>query len=305
VTRAVVLAILPSLALWPQGQSVFRAEVDLVAVPCVVTDQRGVAVTGLGREDFRVYDNGVRQDIRNLWLDKDVPLALGAIVDVSESQSRWIAAHRADVDRFLDRILRPRDRAFVVEVNRNVILRSELIGSAHGVGHVLAVGAGEPLGEPCPTLRGRSLCGGTALWNAVYAAAHWKLRSLQGSKALLILSDGDDTGSTHSLNQAVEEAQGSDAIVYAIRYSNSATAPSTTQPADGLSRLAGETGGVVFDPPGTGYGEILSRIEADLRSRYILGFHPSATGNPRHQLNVEVTRPGLTVRARQEYFDAR
>jgi VWFA-related protein len=264
-----------------------------------------VAVTGLGREDFRVYDNGVRQDIRNLWLDKDVPLALGAIVDVSESQSRWIAAHRADVDRFLDRILRPRDRAFVVEVNRNVILRSELIGSAHGVGHVLAVGAGEPLGEPCPTLRGRSLCGGTALWNAVYAAAHWKLRSLQGSKALLILSDGDDTGSTHSLNQAVEEAQGSDAIVYAIRYSNSATAPSTTQPADGLSRLAGETGGVVFDPPGTGYGEILSRIEADLRSRYILGFHPSATGNPRHQLNVEVTRPGLTVRARQEYFDAR
>jgi hypothetical protein len=142
---------------------------------------RGAAVTGLGREDFRVYDNGVRQDIRNLWLDKDVPLALGVIADVSESQTRWIGAHRADVDRFLDRILRPRDRAFVVEVNRNVILRSELIGSAHGVGHVLAVGVGEPLGEPCPTLGGTSLCGGTALWNAVYAAAHWKLRSLQGS----------------------------------------------------------------------------------------------------------------------------
>jgi hypothetical protein len=195
----------------------------------------------------------------------------------------------------------------LVEVNRDVILRSELIGSTNGVSHVFSAGIGEPLGEPCPTLRGRSLCGGTAVWNAVYAAAHWKLRSLQGSKALLILSDGDDTGSTHTLNQAVEEAQGSDAIVYGIRYSNAETAPSATPPGDGLSRLASETGGVVFDPPGNGYGEILSRIEADLRSRYILGFHPSAapTGNPRHQLRVEVTRPGLTVRARQEYFEAR
>jgi hypothetical protein len=179
---------------------------------------------------------------------------------------------------------------FVVEVNRDVILRSEAIGSGRGVSHVLTAGIGEPLGEPCPTLRGRSLCGGAALWNAVYSAAHWKLRSLQGS-------------STHTLEQAVEEAQRADSIVYAIRYPDGAAAPA----ADGLSRLTGETGGVLFDPPGAGYGEILSRIEADLRSRYVIGFHSTvaATGAMRHQIRVEAIQPGLTIRARREYFEAR
>jgi VWFA-related protein len=298
VNRAAALVVLLSLAFCSQAQSVFRAEVDLVVVPCVVTDQHGAAVTGLGREDFRLFDNGVLQDIRNLWLDKDLPLALGVIVDVSESQSRLIRSHRADVDQFLDRILRPRDRAFVIEVNRDVILRSEVVGSAHGVSHVFSEDIGRPLGEPCPTLRGRSLCGGTALWNSVYSAVHWKLRSLQGSKALLILSDGNDTGSTHSLDQALEEAQASGAIVYAIRYPDGAAAETS----DGLSRLTAETGGVLFDPHGASYAEVLSRIEADLRSRYIIGFHSSLapTGMP-HQLKVESIRPG----ARREYFEAR
>jgi VWFA-related protein len=303
VNGASIFVALLALPWLSQGQQVFRAEVDLVAVPCIVTDRRGAPVTGLGREDFRIYDNGVQQDIRNLWLDRDLPLALGAVIDISQSQSRWIGAHRADVEQFLNRILRPRDRAFVVEVNRDVILRSEVIGSANGVSHVLAAGIGEPLGEPCPKLHGRSLCGETALWNAVYAAAHWKLRSLTGSKALLILSDGNDTGSTHSLNQALEEAQSSDAIVYAIRYPDGATAPA----ADGLSQLTRETGGLLFDPPEAGYGEILARIEADLRSRYVIGFHSSAAsaGAAAHQLKVEVTRPGLTVRARRQYLEAR
>jgi hypothetical protein len=123
-----------------------------------------------------------------------------------------------------------------------------------------------------------------------------------GNQVLLILSDGNDTGSTHSLSAALEEVQRSGAVVYCIRYQGSA---GTADSQDGLDRLAHETGGLVFDFPAAGYSEILSRIEADLRGRYIPGFRPGpARGKTQsHSLRVETVRPGLTVRARQEYQD--
>lgn len=72
---------------------------------------------------------------------------------------------------------------------------------------VLASPDGEPLGTPCGTLLKRPLCGGAALWNAVYAAAHLKLSGPAGNKALLILSDGNDTGSRHKFSAALGEVQ--------------------------------------------------------------------------------------------------
>src|SRR3984893_4885590 len=144
------------------------------------------------------------------------------------------------------------------------------------------------MGEPCPTLRGHSLCGGTARWNAVHASARLKLRRFTGSKALVILSDGNDTGSTYKLKAALEEVQRADAAVYAVQYPDPVAALISNR----LSVLTEQTGGVLFRPPGTDYGEILSRIESDLRSRYILGFRPlSEEGS--HELKVEVTRPGV------------
>jgi VWFA-related protein len=116
----------------------------------------------------------------------------------------------------------------------------------------------------------------------------------------LILTDGFDTGSTHTPAEATDEAQKADAAVYAIQYRGERG--NSYVPA--LYRLAGETGGTWFHPPENDYGPIVSRIETDLRRRYVLGFRPErlSFGKVRHEVRVEVTRPDLSVRARKTYF---
>jgi hypothetical protein len=88
-------------------------------------------------------------------------------------------------------------------------------------------------------------------------------------------------------------------MVYAVRYPD----PVSGISGEGLARLANETGGVEFSEPAGDYETIavFNRIERDLRSHYVLGISPAAGDDPVHQLRVEVTRPGLKVRARREY----
>jgi hypothetical protein len=103
---ALALCLLP--ALFPQEVPVFHADVNMVTVPFVVTDQKGVSVRDLQPGDFRLYVDGVRQDIQNLWSEPDLPLLLGVIIDVSESQGNNVTKNEAAVNQFLERIIRPR-----------------------------------------------------------------------------------------------------------------------------------------------------------------------------------------------------
>jgi VWFA-related protein len=296
---------LPLVALLLQEPATFRTDVILVTVPCVVTATvTGSPVPALKADDFRLYADGVLQKIQNLWTEDELPLDLGIILDVSDSQHAGTAQRQNAVTHFLEHMIGPKDRGFVVEVNEDVLLKQEVTRGPYGLRYKFLPRRGDPFGFQCGTRasqggRRQPLCGGTALWNAVYSAAQLKLNRPQGSKALLILSDGNDTGSTHNLDAALEEVERSGAVVYAVRYPDELS-PSDTS--SGLSRLTVETGGMVFDPPAGDYSEILARIEADLRRRYILGFRPEP-GPGRHSLRLEVPS-GFTVRARRDYFDS-
>jgi Ca-activated chloride channel family protein len=264
----------------------------------VVTDARGLPVQDLKPDEFRLYDNGVVREIRHVWVEEELPLAIGILVDISASQRALLREHQNTVDGYLARLLRPGDRAFVVAVDEKAVLQSEFIGRASGPSRIPLARGGEPLGEPCPALRGRHLCGGTTLWDAVYETTHLELSRFTGSRALLILSDGNDTGSIHHLDQALEEVQRAGALVYAIRYPD----PLSELAGGGLSQLAAETGGVEFAAPAGDYAAVLNRIQRDLRSQYVLGFHPEGGGGSRHLLRVEILRPGVSVRSRRQYF---
>jgi VWFA-related protein len=296
---------LPLAALLLQDPATFRTDVTLVTVPCVVTSMvTGSPVPILKPDDFRLYADGVLQKIQNLWTEDELPLELGIILDVSDSQHAHTAERRSAVTHFLERMINLKDRGFVVEVNEDVLLKQEVTRGPYGLRYKFLPRRGEPFGFQCGTRaseggRRRPLCGGTALWNAVYSATQLKLNRPQGSKALLILSDGNDTGSTHKLDATIEEVERSGAVVYAVRYPDEL---SSSDASSGLRRLTTETGGMIFDRPAGDYSEILERIEADLRKRYILGFTPEPSPG-RHSLRIEVP-PGLTVRARRDYFDS-
>jgi hypothetical protein len=243
-----------------QSGPAFRSSVELVAIPCSVVDGHGAAVRDLRREEFRVYDNGVRRIIENLWLDNDQPLTIGVILDASESQQDQLAEHRQTAKELLDRLLHPGDRSFVVSVGQD---------------------------------------GSSPLWNAIYDTARLKMRSITGNKALLILTDGFDSGSAHTWRQAADEAQRAETTVYAIQYRSKFGGHF----APDLYRLVEEAGGTWFPAPAGEYGPLVARIETDLRGRYVLGVQPERlSGKLRHDIRVEVTRPDLTVRARKTYF---
>jgi len=282
-------------------------------VPVTVADRRGVPLRDLKLADFRLFDNGVHAAIQHLWLDSDLRLTVGIIVDVSYSEHETIPRERQAVAVFLNHIMRPEDHAFLVTTAIRNTLVTDLTASIgklrKGIEHIQPEGLneleGQQLGEPCPVKADGnkvvSRCGGSAIWDAVYASARLKLRSLPGTKALIIISDGQDTGSMHSLNRAMEEVQTSNTIVYAIKVGDLRALLT-----HGLSKLAGETGGEQFRPRGGNFAGIFRRIENDLRTRYVLGFRPdpAAASQGLHQLRVETARSGVQVRARTSYYRA-
>ena len=263
----------------------FRSDVELVAISCAVVDAHGAPVQDLKREDFRVFDNDVPRIVEYLWHDSDQPLTLAVLIDASTSQHDLHDEHMRTAAEVVKRFLRPGDQALIVSVSDEVRLWSDL-----------NFRESERLSEPCPRLS----CGESPLWNAVYDTARLKLYPLKGPKAILLLTDGFDSGSTRTWKQAADEAQAAGASVYAIQYRSDLGGSFAPL----LYRLITETGGTWFSPPEGSYGDILSRLDTDLRRRYVLGFRPEKLhfNKPRHDVRVEVTRPELTVRARKVYF---
>jgi Ca-activated chloride channel family protein len=164
------------------------------------------------------------------------------------------------------------------------------------------------LGPPCRNKTFPHTCGGTALWHGLYYAVG-ALEPIKGRKAIVVLSDGVDTGSDISLSNLIQKAQSADVLVYSIKYSSpmrfiSITGAIAQAASHGLDRLSRETGGSVFPNPGRKTAEVFGRIESDLRSMYILGFSPPAEARDGkfHKLEVKASAPDLVVRAREGYW---
>jgi VWFA-related protein len=306
------LALLAALGF---SNAQIRVDVGLVTVTCEVTDRTGAPAKDLRLEDFEVRDNGREQKIESLWQEQDLPLTIGLLVDVSGSQSAFIDEHRRAVTQFLTQILGRKDRAFLVTVGPEAKLLADLSGSIEELRR--AADLIDPLqlhgtifGESCVQTIPVRGCGGTALWNAVYASARQKMRWVQGRKALIVVSDGFDTGSPHTLSDAIEAVQESASVVYGIKYVDPNVSPASAgisrrkSAERGLERLTDETGGYTFPDPGDKLTEVFARIEQDLRNQYVLGFTPppEARDGRFHKLEVKMRPRGLTVRARIGYY---
>ena len=292
--------------LFAAQEAVFRVEVNLVTVPVQVSTLDGAAAGELTAADFELLDNGQPRAIESVWHETDLPLTLGLVLDVSGSQTEWVATHRATLSEFLRRLLRKDDRAFLVTVSAEVRLLTDVTGSLAGLLEGLRrAESGEPagslLGEQCAKVKMQAIvipqCGGTALWNGVWAAAKLKMQTVSGRKALLILSDGIDTGSNRTLAQVVAELQRAETVTYSIQYPRK-----PGRSAVGLQRLAEETGGLRFPPPEGSYEAVFSRIEVDLRHQYVLGFHPPPDAGF-HRIEVKPRRrQDVRLRTRSGYF---
>lgn len=308
------LAFIFAVSLCAQQKPDLQVDVDLVTVACSVTDPAGVPAKNLRREDFGLRDNGQPRQISYFWQEADLPLTVALVADVSGSQAGFVKSHRDAIAQFLNQVIGPRDRAMIVEVAQQAGLISELtssLGDLNAAVEKIGTAEGKQsslLGPACRNAQFPHSCGGTALWHALYHTAA-ALKPVTGRKAIVVLSDGMDTGSDIKLIDLIKMTQSAGTVVYSIKYANpmrfiSITATIAQAVSHGLDRLSRETGGLVFPNPGRKTSEVFSQIESDLRNMYVLGFNPPAGSSDGqfHKLDVKITGKDLVVRARPGYW---
>jgi VWFA-related protein len=204
---AVVLLLLVSLAVpgaqeRPSGQGFsFRTGVELINVTVTVTDEHGRFVTGLEAEDFEVLENGERQTVSQFEAER-VPVSLGIALDTSGSMigEKIVAARRA-LDRFLFDLLGPQDEVFLYRFDSRPDLVQSWTTDRRAVSD--ALGSVKPVG-------------GTALYDTLAAAVPLAQRGAQRKKAIVIISDGNDTSSRTSIDDVRQLIRETEVLVYAV-----------------------------------------------------------------------------------------
>jgi len=288
-----------------------KVNVDVVSLLFNVKDKGGHLLPNLNKDEFQIVEDGKPQNIKYFKAESNLPLTIGILLDTSFSQDRVLPIEKEVGAQFLQRLLRKEDEAFLISFDVNVDLLQDFTNSEHdirkgmntakingggAVGGLPGIGQGPvPIGNPK----------GTLLYDAVYLAAHDKLRSEVGRKALVLLTDGEDQGSQLKLQDALEAAQKSDAIVYVLLISDSGVAAGTG--AGLMKKLCEETGGRVIHV-GNNRDKLekaFDQVSTELRSQYSIGYTPTNNKHDGTFRKVEIkTKEGYKVQARKGYYAA-
>ncbi len=287
-----------------ESQEPIRAEVQLVNLFVTVRDKNKRLVTDLTEEDFRIFEDGQEQKIAFFSRETALPITLGLLVDTSISQGRVLYEEQVAASRFLERVMRKGDLAFVITFDVNVDLLIDFTASTEQLEaavHRARINAPLPDG---PVARSGPV--GTKLYDAIWLACREKLRNEAGRKALVILSDGVDAGSRMELEDALEAAQRSDTVIHFIMISDPGYYGFGGPSGSGVARkLAEETGGrAIFVRDEKRLDEAFEQISEELRNQYTLGYYSanSRRDSKFRKLQVKVNRGGTKVLARKGYY---
>ena len=250
--------------------SAIRTDVKLVLIPVTVTDTFGVPFSGLPKDSFRLYEDGVEQEVKSFSM-QDAPVSLGIVFDASRSMEGKLDQSREAVAQFL-RASMPGDEFFAVEFNDSPRILCDFTSDTAEIEKALS---------------GIKSKNWTALLDAVYMAIQQMKHAKNPRKALLVLSDGGDNNSRYTeseLNALVREA---DVCIYSIGIGSGGGL--IKRHAHLLGHLAEETGGrlhridKVRDLP-----EAIAKISGEIRNQYVLGYSSKDPRNNGLYRKIEV-----------------
>lgn len=262
-----------------------EVDVDLIEVLTTVLDADQRPVRDLTRDDFQIFEDGRRQQIDKFEQVEDLPLALGITIDTSGSMASALHIAKQAASGFLDNVIRSSDRVFAVAFAGRPAL---LIPPTDDVRAVAA------------SLEGLSSLGFTALHDAVVTSLYY-FRGVRGRRALIVLSDGDDTASFYPYRDVLEYARRSGVVIYTVGIGSSGIKGQLKRK---LSQLAVETGGrVFFIQRIEQLARVYSQIEDELRSQYLLTYHSDNVADHETFRAIEVRVSGrLKARAMRGYY---
>jgi Ca-activated chloride channel family protein len=270
---------------------VVRVDSNLVIIPASVVDARGRAVTDLRVEDFELKVDGEVKPIGELTR-AETPVHVALLFDNSASLSAAREFEKQAAVRFFRSVVRPIDRAAVYSISTVPTLAQGLTNDVPRLVRTI-----ERFGRPD---------GATALFDAVAQASEY-MRPLVGRKVLVLVSDGTDTVSDASFDDAVTRALRAECQVYVVQ-TRQVEDPNLHDPVSEqrMYRLSEQTGGAVFIPQTVEeLDAVFTQISLDLSQQYLLSYYPQDERKDKYfrfiSLRVK-TRPSLRVRARKGFY---
>jgi Ca-activated chloride channel family protein len=288
------LAILPDGAAQQTSETADKpisVDVNLVEVRATVTDH-GHPVSGLTQENFEVFEDGVAQPIR-IFAHEDTPVVAGLVVDHSGSMRPKLSEVSSAAKTFVA-ASNPEDRMFVVNFNDSVT-----IGLPKGISFT---------GSPTvleQAVSGTPPEGRTALYDGIVQALDLLKMGTLENKVLIVVSDGGDNASRHTLAQVLKLAEQSSAVIYTVGVFDDDDPDANRRV---LRTLANSTGGISFFSDDLGQlVNFCAKIARDIRSQYTIAYAPLKPSKPGEyrtiRLNAKAPRHGkLSVRARTGYI---
>jgi VWFA-related protein len=265
----------------------FGTVVDVTAIELPVTVlQSGKPVENLQQSDFHVFEDGVEQTISHFSLHQDMPVRLGLVIDTSGSMEETLPTVQKVVMGFLRDLLRPRDRAFIETFSDQPdVLASFTADFATLENALLSLFADRA----------------TALYDSVIVGL-FQFSGVRGRKAIVVLTDGEDTASKNEFQDVVGYAQRSGVTIYTIGVDLPATKVVSRWQ---LSKLAQITGGQAFYiSDRSELDRIYAEIDRELRTQYLLAYTSNSEKPPDQlrKIKVEVDRKGVKVRTISGYY---
>jgi len=303
-----------------------KIDTDLVNVLFTAADSSRRFITDLKKEDVRIFEDGQPQQIFTFYRQVDLPLSLAILVDTSISQERTLPEEKEAAKSFLEDVVRAsKDEVAILSFTGETTLEQGLTGNVtrlhHAVDRVefvppsgyigggVVTNGGTVPGTPPISGKNQQISGSTAIWDAIWVTSNDILRDApQGTRrAIILISDGDDTSSRKKLSEAIDAAIKNDALIYCIGIGDdyySGVIEGT------MKKLSESTGGRAYFPRNeTELRHAFTQIQLDLRSQYLLAYEPS---NPKRdgtyrKIQIEVTNPAysrqkIKVIHRQGYF---
>jgi VWFA-related protein len=295
----------------PESGHTLKAQTNLVDVFVTARGKHNDIISDLTKDDFRIYEDGQEQKVAYFDVEKNLPLTLGILIDTSGSMQNILDAEQDTAVRFVGDIMRKKDEAMVIGFDFDVNLLADftedtgILERAIRGTRIDAVAAGVGI-TPGTVPVGQN--GGTDLYDAVYLACHDELAGQTGRKAIILLTDAEDTGSKLSLDDAIEAAQRTNTVIHVLRLADEPFYFGMGIGYSGASvarKMASETGGREVEVRSEkSLDKAFDEITEELRSQYVIGYYSTNTKRDGtfRTIKVETERPGVHLLARKGYY---
>ncbi len=284
-----------------------KVGVLLINVVVTVVDGKGRTVSNLTIDDFIVEEDGQPQTIAHLLPTADLPISIGVIIDASGSMESKIRTAQRAVDRFFS-MIHKEDEIFLMTFAMRASLIADFTSDRTTLRNAL--------------LTGVNVSGGTALYDSLYQALQKVKQGRYQKKAVLLVTDGEDTSSLTRFDKALQNIREAEMLVYSVgikgapgfdmgtdQLVRNPTRDNTTVDMKVLNQFGEASGGRAWEISEAAFGKkmdaVLDTIAAELRSQYSIGYYPThpMKDGKWHSVRVRMKNPDYFARARKEYLD--